>query len=316
MDRVLVTGGFGYVGGRIVDHLRRCGFDVAVSTRRPQAAAPEWAARVALIDHAQVVAAGGAGALAGFAAVVHLAGMNEVDCAARPDQALLVNGVDSVRLLGNAVEAGVRRFLYFSTAHVYGSPLAGVIDEERRAEPRHPYAISHRVVEDYLLASAERGSIDGIVLRLSNAVGAPMDPAVNRWMLLANDLCAQAVRGDTLVLKSGGVQERDFIPLEDVARAVEHFLADGREGRRERLFNLGAGRSYSVYALAELVRDRAQRVMARQFSITRPEPKAAEATTLHYRTERLLADGFRYTGSLEREIDDTIRLCLRFPHPA
>lgn len=310
MDKVVVTGGFGYIGGRIVDHLQKQGFQVVVSSRRKQP--PAWAEGIEVVDTEALVTDAGMELLSSCNAVVHLAGMNEVDCADHPAEALVVNGVYSVRLLEASISLGIERFLYFSTAHVYCSPLIGILDEASPTKPRHPYAISHRVVEDYVLMENERRRIQGMVVRLSNAVGAPMDGEVKRWMLVVNDLCMQAVQGKVLKLMSSGIQERDFIPLEDVARAVQYFLQRDTSLGLSSIFNLGSGTSMSVFKLAELVQDRAERMLGKRLSIDRPALKKNERSdALHYRVDRLIADGFNYSGSLEREIDATLALCLR-----
>ena len=312
MGKVVVTGGFGYIGGRIVDHLQNQGYQVVVSSRRKQP--PVWAEGIEVVDTEALVTDAGIDILSGCTAVVHLAGMNEVDCASQPAKALEVNGVYSVRLLEASIAMGIERFIYFSTAHVYRSPLIGSLDESSPTKPRHPYSISHRVVEDYVLMENESQRIQGMVVRLSNAVGTPMDGEVNRWMLVVNDLCMQAVQDGALKLKSSGIQERDFIPLVDVARAVQHLLQRraSPDLKLSPIFNLGSGISMSVYKLAELVRDRAERMLGKRLSIERPALKEVERReALHYSVERLIADGFKFSGSLVREIDMTLALCLQ-----
>ena len=53
-----------------------------------------------------------------------------------------------------------------------------------------------------------------MILRLTNAVGAPADPSVDRWSLVANDLCPPGRADGRLALRSAGVQWRDFVALE------------------------------------------------------------------------------------------------------
>jgi UDP-glucose 4-epimerase len=299
MSVILVTGGFGYVGGRIARHLAASGHQVRVSTRRPAAGRPAWAGEVAVV--------GADPDCRGVDAVVHLAAMNEIDCAADPAGALVANGVDSVRLLGRALAAGVPRFLYFSTARVYGDPLTGRIDEDLYPRPNHPYGITHKVFEDYLLAEHAKGRIAGACLRLSNAVGAPADAGIDRWTLVANELCRQVAAAGRITMKSSGLAFRDFIPLGEVARAVEFLLgADLGAG----VFNLGVGHSTLVRDLAELIADRAQAVLGLRPAIARPDPAPGEVPApLDFRVDRLAAAGFTASRDLAEEIDRTLLLC-------
>ena len=239
-DRVLITGGLGYVGGRIAEYLSRDNaLFLSIGTRRDEIVVRDW------IENGDVVQMDLASknsledACAGVRHVIHLAGLNEIDSAKDPEKALAINGHGTLRLLRASEKAGVERFIYFSTAHVYGAPLEGRITEQTVPRPVHPYAITHRVAEDFVLAAHDSGSLTGIVLRLSNAFGAPNSPYANRWTLIVNDLCRQAVRSGRLTLRSSGLQKRDFITLEDVGKAVAHFLRLQRSECGDGLFNLG-----------------------------------------------------------------------------
>jgi UDP-glucose 4-epimerase len=236
--------------------------------------------------------------------------MNEVDAAKDPMGALCINAKESLAWLRAAQNASVKRFIFFSTAHVYASPLIGRLDEATLPAPRHPYAITHRATEDFVLAAHAAGEIDGLVLRLSNAIGAPADAEVNRWMLVANDLCRQAVRDGKLVLKSSGLQLRDFVPMQDVTKAILHFATAPRATWGDGLFNLGSGTSISVYDLACLIGERARAIFGRDVPVERVAPIEGETPPpLDFCIKKLRATGFVPTGDLAREIDETLLLC-------
>lgn len=177
---VLLTGGLGYLGGRLACALVAVGHQVRCGTRRPGAAAPDWLPGMSMVmlDWASTEAL--TEACRGVDCIIHLAAMNEVESTRDPVGALEMNGLASLRLLEAAKAAGVRRFVYFSTAHVYGAPLQGSIDETSLPRPVHPYAITHKVAEDFVLAAHDRKQIEGVVIRLSNGFGAPVTPDVDR----------------------------------------------------------------------------------------------------------------------------------------
>ncbi|OGR07311.1 MAG: hypothetical protein A3K23_04795 [Desulfobacca sp. RBG_16_58_9] len=309
-DKVLVTGSRGYLGGRVTRLLAESGFSLRVGNHRWGLPTPKWLAEAEQV-HLDLLADGDLEAVCrGVRQVVHLAAVNEIVCEKDPEQALLVNGLGTLKLLTAAMRAGVERFIYFSTAHVYGSPLAGIITEETLPRPVHPYAITHRVAEDFVLAARQRGAIQGVVLRLSNGFGPPAEAHVDRWTLLVNDLCRQAVTGGKLVLRSSGLQWRDFIALTDVARAVKHFLElpDARLG--EGLFNLGGECALRVIDLASRIAARCYQVFNMTTLIIKPDPRPDEAyEALDYRIDRLKGSGFVLSGKMDEEIDDTLRFC-------
>lgn len=313
-DVTLVTGGLGYVGGRILAYLsKKPGYSLRITSRKPIGMLSNQIAGCELLeldldypgDHLQAVCKG-------VTNIIHLAALNEIDSAKFPDQALKVNGSGTLQLLNAAIEAGVQRFIYFSTAHAYGSPLEGFINEEILPRPTHPYAITHRTAEDFVLSARDNRKINGIVLRLSNGFGAPVSPQVNRWTLLVNDLCRQAVTKKKLVLRSSGLQKRDFITLEDICRAVEHCLELTEEKCDNGLFNLGGECALPVFDMAEMIASRCEALFGFKPDIIRPVPGKDETSLpLEYSINKLKATGFQLKQNIEQEIDSTLAFCAK-----
>ncbi len=311
--RVLITGGYGYVGGRVAQALTRTGtYAVSLGTRSTPAGAPSWlpAALTVTLEWSSTEML--RRACAGADSIVHLAAMNGIESARDPVRALEVNGLQSLRLLEAAISENVKRFIYLSTAHVYGAPLVGMIDERTLPRPARPYAITHKTAEDFVLGAADAGRIEAIVLRLSNGFGAAAHAGVDGWMLLVNDLCRQAVTERALTLASPGLQRRDFVTLEDVGRAVEHALAlpVGQGGGL--LFNLGGDAALRVIDMAELIAVRCDAVLGFRPPIKRPLPRDGERSKeLHYSSAKFQGTGFRLTKNHAAEIDSTLRLCVK-----
>ena len=310
-DKVLITGGLGYVGGRIAESLsKNSALQLSIGTRRAEVVVPAWLQNGGVVRMDLESRESLEFACKGVKYVIHLAGLTEIDSANDPERALAINGHGTLRLLRVAEKAGVKRFIYFSTAHVYGKPLEGRITEQTVPRPVHPYAISHHVGEDFVLAAHDSGSLTGIVLRLSNAFGAPNSTYANRWTLIVNDLCRQAVSSGKLILRSHGLQERDFITLEDVGKAVVHFLQLQRSVCGDGLFNLGGECSLAIIDLAELVASRCIGVLGFSPVIRRPKPIGEEVLKeLEYNIDKVKATGFVITGSTNKEIDSTLLFC-------
>ncbi|MBP6621108.1 MAG: NAD-dependent epimerase/dehydratase [Alcaligenes sp.] len=308
---VLLTGGLGYLGGRIAQALVAGGYRVHCGTRRAEMKAPDWLPEIQMVTLDWNSNESLIKACRGVDCIIHLAAMNEVESATDPVGALETNGVASLRLLEAAKSVGVRRFIYFSTAHVYGAPLHGNVDETTLPRPVHPYAITHKVAEDFVLAAHDRKQIEGVVIRLSNGFGAPVTPNVDRWTLLVNDLCRQAATRGELRLNSAGAQLRDFIPLADVARAVNHLLELDVEQLADGLFNLGGGKAMSILEMAERIAARWRALTGRDIAIVRPAGDSLAPPAFRYHSDKLAATGFTLIGQVDREIDDTLQLCLR-----
>lgn len=308
--RILITGGFGFVGGRLATYLIQSGHQIVLGSRNPNRS-PEWLfqAEVAQIVWDDEFAL--EQSCSGIDVVIHAAGMNAHDCAADPVAALAFNGTSTARLAAAAVRAGVKKIIYLSTAHVYSSPLIGNITEECCPRNLHPYATSHLAGEHAILRVSQQRHIQGIVLRPSNIFGAPTHRDVNCWMLLINDLCKQAVETQKLRLLSGGLEQRDFISMTQVCQVVEFFAAVHTESVGLNTFNVGSGVSQYVFSVAELIQERCAKVLGFKPILQRDQGQGDyRLQALSYRSENLAALGvILHNYDRDEEIDNLLLFC-------
>jgi UDP-glucose 4-epimerase len=302
-DRVIaVTGANGYVGSRLVAELAAEGTAARALARTRR----DWVATddVRLVDLAAHVAPI-ADALAGATTVVHLAGHNEVVAAEDPDRALGETAVMARHVVEAAAQAGVERVLFVSTVHVYGDHLVpgAEVDEATPTAPHGTYGIARLAVE-HVVGEAP----DPVVLRLTNAVGAPVHPEVDRWTLVALDLCRSAAATGTLTLRSSGQQWRDFIDLGDVVRMIA--AACDPATVPAGTYNLASGRPCTVRALAELIQDRYEHATGTRPTLVAPDRDGPDPAPYHVDPSRRAASGLVADRPLESSIDELVELCL------
>jgi len=310
--RVLITGGFGFIGGRLAVHLAQLGGQIVIGSRKVSSP-PVWLPQAEVVqiewDNAQALER----ICSGVDIVIHAAGMNAQDCATDPIAALAFNGVATARLVSAANRAKVQRFIYLSTAHIYANPLIGTITEETFPRNLHPYATSHLAGEQVVLSATQCGQTQGIVLRLSNAFGEPMQKDINCWMLLVNDLCRQAVQTRKLVLQTNGLQQRDFIRMSEVCSVTEQLaVVDNSKSISKQLgiFNVGAGTSLSVLDMALLIQQRCLQVLGFEPTLQRVQGRGNNHPLLDYRTDNLEAIGINCNSTDNAtEIDGLLRFC-------
>lgn len=307
MTRVLVTGASGYIGGRAVQAF-------AVDRSLAVTAASRQTHRVPPGVTAAVVDWSNANALAALCrnqdAVIHLAAMNETACARDPEAAKRVNGGYTEMLLQAAITAGIRRFVSVSTAKVFGDNPSGTLDERCDPHPASVYSATHRLIEEHILTAHASGAIDGVVLRLSNAVGAPADAKTDAWMLIANDFCRQAAADGRITLRSSGRAWRNFIAMSDAVVALRHVLAVPRTALADGLFHLGGPQSIRILDFAERIASRARQMFGSVPQVHCAEAKAGEMhRVLDWRTAKLNATGWKAPDDLDAEIDATLALC-------
>jgi UDP-glucose 4-epimerase len=307
MKNILITGAFGYVGGRVSKFLAETQKYQLFLTSRKNRALPNWATNSHLVSYSLENNHNIIKSLPQIDTIVHFASINELICAKSPELAVELNTMASFRFIQNAIGASVKRFIYFSTAHVYGAPLKGVFNEDCLTRPTHPYAYTHRAVEDYVAAAHDQGQMDGISVRLTNSIGAPIEKEVDRWMLLVSDLCKQVIIEGRLVLKSFGSQKRGFIGLGDVCRGVDHLISM-KDCLGNGIFNLGGDFTVSIYDMACLISKRASLLFGKEFPVIRPQG-VDEEWELDYSSKKLAATGFTPEGCIEKEIDELLLFC-------
>lgn len=257
--RILIAGGFGFIGGRLALHLAQFGHEILLGSRSfsppPEELSQAKVLKLKWDDEASLETS-----CQGVDIVIHAAGMNAQDCLIDPVAALSFNGLATAKFVSAASKAKVKQFIYISTAHIYSSPLLGVITESTYPQNMHPYATSHLVGEEATLNAKNYGETNGVVLRLSNAFGVPIHRDVNCWNLLINNLCRDAVKKRKLVLISNGLQHRDFISISDVCTVI-HQLIILKEFKNLNLFNVGTGISHSILDIARLIQERCIKVL-------------------------------------------------------
>ena len=256
MGRIVITGAAGYVGSRLAASLADAGIPVRALVRRP---APWVRGEVRVCDLTDSTQQDALNAsLADADVVVHLAGTNEWRMAQRPEAGRSATVSAAERVAAACRDTEVSRLVYLSTWLVYGAHIGPgqVLTEATPAAPQNAYAAA-RLESEQVVAAIVPPTCDLVILRMTNAVGPPVDSRVDRWSLLTNDLCRQAVLTGEMTLRTSGLQWRDFIPDERVITVLRHACgaaASGSPFLPAGTYNLSTGTARTVRDMAEQVR--------------------------------------------------------------
>lgn len=256
---ILVTGGAGYVGSHVVLQLVERGERVVVLDDLSTGFAD------AVIGAELVVGdvADSRGVLRllrerQFDTVLHLAARTVVsESVADPLRYYADNACATRSLLSCCVQAGVANFVFSSSAAVYGMPASGIADEQMPAAPLNPYGASKLMGEWMLRDQAAASGLRFAVLRYFNVAGSDLrgriGPSTRNATLLTKVACEVAtgkrkhlaIYGTDFATPDGtGV--RDYIHVDDLARAHLDALTYLRGGGESVVLNCGYGRGYSV----------------------------------------------------------------------
>lgn len=228
--QILLTGGAGFIGSHIAERLLDRGHGVRVVDDLSAGRAANLPAGVAF-HQASVLDAHLPALCQGCDAVVHAAAQTAVSASVQdPARDALLNAIGTIRALSAARAAGARRFVFLSSAAVYGTAGTPPILESQPPAPSSPYGLSKWAGERYVALLAGDAQMDWCILRLANVYG-PRQSSTGEAGVVAR-WCAALADGTPIDLFGDGGQTRDFVYVGDVAaavaRAVESDQASGR----------------------------------------------------------------------------------------
>ncbi len=262
---ILVTGGAGYIGSVVTEHLLREGHTVTVLDNLSMGwreAAPA-AAEFVQGDTGDQVALDGLFASHSFDAVLHFAALIEAGESVKfPDKYFENNSLRTLTLLRTMLKHEVSRFVFSSTAAVYGEPETVPISEEHPLAPTNPYGESKLLVEQMLRWLHNAHGLRYASLRYFNAAGATAErgeahrseshliPLILQVPLGQREFVS--IYGSDYPTKDGTCV-RDYIHIDDLAAA--HLLAlQGLETHETLICNLGSGSGFTVREIVEIAR--------------------------------------------------------------
>ena len=251
---ILVTGGLGYLGGRIVQTMasgQGAGVRVLARGTRPIPAGFPDGVKIRRGDVRD--REGLRGVCDGISHVIHLAGLDQAACRKSPTDGLMVSGIGTLNMAEEAAISGVKRFLFVSSFHVYGNGCGDHLHEGMPLRPMNPYGVSRVAGEAYARMVARERGLSVVVLRLSNGYGPPAYPGTSCWGLVVNDLCRQAVRRGEIVLRGSGKDARDFVAVTDIVRALGLFVAAPAAALDDGVLNIGGDSIRTTLEVAECV---------------------------------------------------------------
>ncbi len=268
MSKVLVVGGAGYIGSHMVKMLLEHGHAVVTLDNL------STGFRDAVLGGEFVEGDIGDRALLDrllpehrFDAVMHFAAYIQVgESVQDPGKYYLNNVANTLNLLNAMVRHGVNRFIFSSTAAIFGEPQYVPVDEDHPKAPINPYGLSKWMVEQILADFDHAYGMRSVCLRYFNAAGADPDGQLGpRFEGITNLIpvvlkAASGKRANVTVFgrdfdTPDGTGVRDYIHVTDLCQAHLRALDRLEAGGASEVFNLGNGRGFSVQQVIDTARE-------------------------------------------------------------
>ncbi len=265
--KILVTGGAGYIGSHMVRTLGQNGHDLVVIDNLSTGFRESVLyGRLVVADLSESEVLDQLFHREKFEAVVHFAANIVVDESVRePAKYYRNNFVNALNLIEACIRHGVDKFIFSSTAAVYGIPNQNPVPEEADLLPINPYGASKRMVEQALQDVSHASALRHVSLRYFNVAGADPDARIGQRYRDATHLItvslrtALGLRGEMNIFGSDydtpdGTCIRDYIHIDDLIHAhvlaLDHLSCNGNS----RLYNCGYGHGYSVREVIRIVK--------------------------------------------------------------
>jgi UDP-glucose 4-epimerase len=305
--KVLITGALGYLGARLVAFLReQPGLELRLFVPEVPKELTDWVQGLDVREGDVTRPETLEGVGDGVDRVVHLAALNEVDCARDPVAAVRVNVEGTLHLM-RSLTPSVAQVIYMSTFHVYGARAHGRVVEDTPLAPVHPYGATKAMGELGVTAHARQHGRAAVVLRASNGFGAPLYAGVDRWKLVVNNLCRQAIETRRLVVRTAA-QARNFVGLLDIVQAIRVVLDAPPDGVD--VLNVGGRDTVTIADVARQVQAVYRELYGQPLALE--VGAAAEGSPpLDFCIDRLRARGYEPRVTLRDGIRETLRFCER-----
>jgi UDP-glucose 4-epimerase len=287
-DTVLVTGGCGYIGSHVVRQLSEQGFRCVVLDDLSSGFAD------ALL-HGETLYNGNFGDEAlldrifthhKISAILHFAAFISVpESVAQPLRYYANNTVNTVTLLRAAVRHQIPRFVFSSTAAVYGNPPVVPVTEDSPIQPESPYGQSKAMSEQILRDTAHASGLKYVILRYFNVAGADPEARIGQRTPEATHLIkvacqtatgqrpSMAIYGEDYPTRDGTCI-RDYIHVEDLAAAHLKALSYLEKGGESTTLNCGYSRGFTVKEVISAVR----KVAGHDFTVTKAPRRPGDVT--------------------------------------
>ena len=249
-QKILVTGASGYLGSHLSKALAKSGYNItALCKSMPNSESWKSLMENIVVGDIRDSNLFSRPSMKHFDIILHLVSLDHHRSNGSSDLVMSINVEPIWKILEKYTKSGLKKFINFSTVHVYGQLPFKIIKENFPIAPKNIYSMTHSISENICSYYNNNSPTDCLNLRISNCYGSPVLRKSKCWSLVVNDLCRKAFKNNIISLNTDGSPQRDFIHINDVISAVK-ILIEKQTKSKMNSYNLAMSRTKTIYEIS------------------------------------------------------------------
>ena len=266
--KIVVIGAGGYIGSRLSLFLSEKGNDVVAVCRNIPSFHQEWKNNIKEFIFGDIRDEKIINKIISLKAeiIINLISLDHNQSEIDPKISMDVNVQPTWNILNKSTNNGLKKYIYFSTIHVYGKNQNKTFDESRKPSPLNFYGLTHNISEEICNYYNKNSNIDCVNIRLSNSYGEPIFYNAQCWNLVVNDLCLSAFTNKKIIINGDGNAVRDFIHYNTICDVLNK-LINKNNSHINGTYHLSSGKSISILQLAFLIKQTYNDIFMRDIDV-------------------------------------------------
>jgi nucleoside-diphosphate-sugar epimerase len=245
MVKVLITGGAGFIGSNLSDFLTKKKYKVTIIDNLSTGNKRNIKNKKINFIYSNINNINKLKKIGNFDVIVHLAAMAEILITKKDEKKYFESNIEGLQqVLNFASQKKIKKFIFASSASIYGDTKNIKVKENFNANPKHYYAYTKYIGEKMIEKYCKNNEIKFSILRFFNVYGPKSTAVVARFI-------SQHLQNKPITIYGNGLQKRDFIHVEDLNKIILKLIKTNKGNNQT--FNLGSGTAKSIIELKNII---------------------------------------------------------------